>query len=588
MKTSYYLVTAAGLAAAAALVYTRLPGRSGAHAVTPPTATVPLAADPPARLPFGRTDTSLPPIVVPPDGQLVIPAATPPVSIPLLILPEEEHLVLPVPPAVPAIPPLDPLPIPVGNPPLDPLPIPLGAPPVAPLPNPILPRPALPPVPAIPQTPPPLLPPPSPETPPLAQTGAPTGKFVLLKGDKLVEGSVIASGEKAVIRHASFDRAVPKADILFVAETKDEVYHFMLAKVAATDAAKRLGVARWCMFAGLREQALTEAREILKLQPTNTAAADMALSLEGSLKEFPGDGSTQVVAKPTAGTLVAVEPEADVTPEGATAFIARAQPVLANQCMECHARANYLGAFKLIRITGFEVGPQSTNANLRATAAQLKKDDPLNSPLLTKALSAHGGMKQPAFVSRQAGGFRVLEAWTLMAVGSATQPMPTPTQPVLPATPITQPMPTPAASPPVLPPVEPIIPIIPQATTASPVPVPPVVTVPVIPPAQPLPVPVPPIPVPTAEPRIPVVLPTPPSMPPAETIPKVPTPTLPAIPVIPPAASLPKLPGGVQPAGGSGGSQFGTAAPPKPPVTGPAGGDEFDPENFNKAAGTGK
>ena len=101
-----------------------------------------------------------------------------------------------------------------------------------------------------------------------------------------------------------------------------------------------------------------------------------------------------------------VEPEPDVSPEGATSFVTRAQPILANQCMECHARPDHASAFKLIRVTGFEVGPQATHANLRAVASQLKKDDPANSPLLTKALTAHGGMKQPPFVSRQATAFR--------------------------------------------------------------------------------------------------------------------------------------------------------------------------------------
>ena len=75
------------------------------------------------------------------------------------------------------------------------------------------------------------------------------------------------------------------------------------------------------------------------------------------------------------------EPTADVTAEAATTFVSRAQPVLANQCMECHAREDHASAFKLKRVTGFEVGPHSTHANLRSVAAQLKKDDPANSPL---------------------------------------------------------------------------------------------------------------------------------------------------------------------------------------------------------------
>jgi hypothetical protein len=353
----------------------------------------------------------------------------------------------------------------------------------------------------------------------------------------------------------------------------------------------------------LREQALTEAREILKLDARNTAAAEMARSLEESLKAFPADGSAPVAAAKTPGGALVAEIEPDVTPEGAAAFVSRAQPVLANQCMECHARPDYPGTFKLVRITGFETGPQSTKANLRATAAHLKKDDPLNSPLLTKALTAHGDMKQPAFVSRQAVAFRVLEAWVLLASGPVVQPMNPPT----PTAPTPAPTVTPAGTAPGLPPVEP--PVIPPAVDLTPVkppvvavppvavspatppvvapplpipsvePQPPVVTVPpVAPPVIPLP-PVDPVPVarpPVAEPRVPPVLPTPPSLPSAEVSPKSPAP----LPPIPPVAPLPKPTAG----GTTTGGQFGTQAPPKPPApTSPAGGDEFDPDGFNKS-----
>ena len=231
-----------------------------------------------------------------------------------------------------------------------------------------------------------------------------------------------------------------------MADTRDEVYRFMLAKVDATNADARLAVAKWCTLHGLREQALTEAREIVKLQPTHRGAADLARSMEESLRQFPPEGSTQ---KPRGSLVTVIEPEVDVAPEAAASFVARAQPVLANQCMECHARDNHGSGFKLKRVTGFEVGPESTHANLRSVANQLKKDDPLNSPILVKALVAHGGMRQPAFVTRQAVAFRVLEAWVVSAVGhTSIAPMSPPTPPVFaPAPPITPIPPAVAAEP---------------------------------------------------------------------------------------------------------------------------------------------
>ena len=117
------------------------------------------------------------------------------------------------------------------------------------------------------------------------------GKFAVLKDDKLIEGTVGVSDDKVIVRQGALDRPFHKSQVQFVAADKDEVYRFMLAKVPANDVAARLKVARWCMFSGLREQALTEAREVQKLQPNNSSAADMVRSLELSLQQFPIENS---------------------------------------------------------------------------------------------------------------------------------------------------------------------------------------------------------------------------------------------------------------------------------------------------------
>jgi len=382
----------------------------------------------------------------------------------------------------------------------------------------------------------------------------PDGKLVVVKGNKLLEGTVRTTDDQVIVRRGALDRSIPKGEVLFVGDTKDEVYRYMLGTVPATDATARLGVARWCLFSGLREQALTEAREVLKLQPGNPQAIEMVRSLEDSLKRYPGNGGSAVVAGklPAAGVLTTDEPEPDVTPEAVAAFAGRVQPILANLCMECHARADHSGPFKLIRVTGFEVGPHSTRANLRATAAQLKKDDPAASPLLVKALTAHGGMREPVVLSRQAPSFRQLEAWVMLATGrtaAAVTPMTIPTPPVLP------PAPSPAVAPPLTPPMTP------------PLEPPPVVAPPMIPLAEPIP-------------RIPPALeslarPEPEEavrLPSAATLPVPPV----SPPVVPPVPMSPKLP--------TTRDDFGSVAVPKPTTpTGPTGCDEFDPEVFNKS-----
>ncbi len=663
MKTTYWLVTAAAVAAAGVTVYARLPDR------TPPLPKASLTPTPQVQPDVPRL--ALPPVVLPPDEPLALPrvpdTGADPLPLPVLtalkpsapMKPDE----LPVPPIAtvggtsPLVPPLPTptiptLPILPAVPAVPTVPAPPFVPPVKP---PVTFEPVVPPapfVPALPETPapkppvpavPPVLEPPvKPQPLPVPQPVVPPagplaveGKFLVLNNDKLIEGPVTLNGDTVIVRQGALDRPFAKSQVQFVAASKDEVYKFMLAKVSAKDPTERLKVAKWCMFSGLREQALTEAYEVQKLQPVNKAASDMIRSLEASLSQFPPESGGPRMAPPTVPTITVelrpttppmpqpvpptpptVDPEPDVSPEAALVFGSRVQPFLANQCASCHAKDGYNGTFKLVRVNPAEAGPLATRTNLRAVAGQLKKDDPGASPLLVKSLVAHGGMKQPAVASRQATVYLALEGWAALAVGTPlaappvappTPPMTAPVAPVLPP-PVDVLPPTRPVSPVVPPelPVKPPVPMIPEPPAyIDPVPLPlPVPAAPFVPMVPSIPPAAPTLPRPPVDdpllPRIPPAAPSGPALPKPPTVsvsPVLPPPVevLPPLPrVVPPAAPpvpkpIPTVPPFIPPADASAkpvapvvpASQFGTTAPPKPPVTGPSG-DEFDPAGFNR------
>jgi hypothetical protein len=660
MKTSYYLIAAVGLTAVVA--YARY-GRQESCPVpsqpvpretaqAQPGTLPPLPIIPKVTLP----DITLPPVpdvTSPPEGELRIPSATP--TIPQApTVDSTETLPLPlsqlptVPTATPVVPSSSIVPAIPEVPTVAEAEPPLTFPPVLPP----IPQVVIPETPVIPQPPAPTDPPailnqnptipvapspPVPVTTAIPQSSSETlnqvppvsfprsGRFVVLRGNdvedanpahkllvelmrcKLIEiEGIVPAGkdgkDNVIVRQGAMVRSLAKTSVLFVGETRDEVYRYMRGRVSSTDPSARLVVARWCMLNGLREQALAEAKEIVQLQPESEskaakAALDLVRSLEESLKQFPPDGSV-AAAKPQAGKLVTVaDTDMEITPEGATSFATRVQPILANVCIDCHSRTDHPGRFKLTRVTEFEPGPQATQDNLRATIGQLLKSDPVNSPLLVKAITVHGGLKQPPFVSRQTLGFRILENWVLMSIGSyssstgatspSAPPMAQPAQPAQPAvvsTPASPPasktpgLPTvPAVLNPGLPPVEvspalpstnPTPPSVPSSPTAPTVPaVPPVVTVPPV-------LPTPPV-MPPAIPSLPPIIPQ------ADTAPKT---TPPPIVPIPPAVSIPPLPGSVQPATApAGGSQFGSDNSTKPiqPASSTSR-DEFDPSSFNQ------
>jgi len=439
MKTSYFVCAATAFAAVVGGVSawpSQVPVREATQLVrAKPLADLSVRAEPPL----------LPPISMGPNDR-VIPASA---SVPQIPPPPELPRVPPppMPPSIPAAPPLPMTPPAIEVPKLPAVPPPTLPMPVAPsAPAPIAPPQKLPIVP-----PPATLPAPTPLVPPAAPG---LGSVVLLTDGKMVEGTVTQTGEKVLVRRGSIDQPFAKDLVQFIGKSKDECYKHLLEKVKADDAPGKFKLARWCMYNGLREQALAEAQSVVKLQPNHAMAAEMARSLEESIRLFHADGTSKLpppeAPKPAAPVAPkVVDVESDVPAEAVAAFGPRVQPVLANLCADCHAKPAYSGSFKLACGTGADHDAGIIRQNLKATIGQIKKTDPSASPLLEKALAAHGGMKQAAFANRMAPAFRVLEAWVILAAG----PTGAPPAPVLPPPPETKP--APEAPKPVLPPVPP-------------------------------------------------------------------------------------------------------------------------------------
>ncbi|HXD86020.1 MAG TPA: hypothetical protein VN641_05985, partial [Urbifossiella sp.] len=230
---------------------------------------------------------------------------------------------------------------------------------------------------------------------------ATVGSVVLLKDGKMVEGAASHSGTRVIVQRGTSHREFDKSEVQFIGKSKDECYRFKLGQVKADDAPGRYKLARWCMYSGMREQALTEAKAVVKLQANYTPAIELARTMEESLRLFNDDGTPKidVSPKPTATLLPqAIEPEPDIPAEAIKAFTAHVQPVLVNLCADCHGKPSYAGAFKMA-CGGPVNDPALTRFNLKAAVGQVKKSDPAASPLLMKALAAHGGMKQAALAN---------------------------------------------------------------------------------------------------------------------------------------------------------------------------------------------
>jgi len=259
------------------------------------------------------------------------------------------------------------------------------------------------------------------------------GSVVLLTDGKLVEGHVTEAPGKVIVRRGSIDQPFAKESVQHIGKSKDDCYQFLLGKLKADDAPGRFKLARWCMYNGLREQALIESKEVVKLQPDHKPAAELVRTMEESIRLFNADGSSKIeAASPKSDGPVlpkTVEGDPEIAAEAAAAFPRQIQPVLINLCADCHAKPGYTGAFKMACGTLQDTDPAIAKHNLKAAVGQIKKGDPAASPLLVKALAAHGGMKQPAFAARGVPAYRTLEAWVYQVAESKAAPPPAPALP---------------------------------------------------------------------------------------------------------------------------------------------------------------
>ncbi len=245
---------------------------------------------------------------------------------------------------------------------------------------------------------------------------APTaGKVLLLTNHRVLEGDVTRAGDAYRVGRAGGETLVPARDVLTVCADLDAAYKVLLGRGDARDGAHRLTLAKWCFANGLRRQAAAEAKAAAQLRPQHRESQALAKSfgkLAGTTGRYDPPASTTTNA-------IATDVPADCSPEAHEHFALRVQPVLMNACAGCHTGPKVGAKFRLER--AFAESPdkrRATQVNLGAVCAALDRAKPAASPLLVKALAAHGGAAVPAIRDRGVPAFKVLEDWVALVAGT--------------------------------------------------------------------------------------------------------------------------------------------------------------------------
>lgn len=236
-------------------------------------------------------------------------------------------------------------------------------------------------------------------------TGLQRGTVLLMHTGRTMEGDIVRKGNVYAIQRGPAEVTIPVENVLRLCQDWDEAVQFMRSRTHLGDPEERLRLAKWCHINNLREYALEEAREALKMQPANKEARQLCEIFERSVKAAANGPTTPAETMPS----LPPPPKIDISAESMTQFTTKVEPILLNTCFSCHA-AGKGGNFQLSR--SYEGGKlAATQRNLAVVLSQVKLDRPTFSPLLIKAVSLHGNLTQPPIRSRQAFPFITLQDW---------------------------------------------------------------------------------------------------------------------------------------------------------------------------------
>jgi hypothetical protein len=265
-----------------------------------------------------------------------------------------------------------------------------------------------------------------------------TGKVLVLENENILEGDIERIGDQYRVRRTIGETWLEGERVLYLCSTRAEAFAFVRSRANLGDADERVRLAHWCRVNNLPTEAIAELRAAVELRPDNAETRRMLTVLEHAAAAKAAPQRAASATRP-----VPLPAPVDVTDDCLNLFAKKVQPILMNVCASCHT-AVYPGPFRLLRCEEPGLANRKTvQQNLAVVIAQINPAHPDASPLLTKAVSAHGPVTQAPLHGRQMAAYRTLEDWVhrtlennpqlLEGVAqSPTPPMPPPAAPPAP------------------------------------------------------------------------------------------------------------------------------------------------------------
>ncbi len=239
------------------------------------------------------------------------------------------------------------------------------------------------------------------------------GQVLILKNGNIMEGDIEKVGAQYCLRNGKSEVWIAADKITQLCADWNEAYYFVQRFIKADSAADHVRLARWCQLHKLVEKSLLEARIALNLDPKNSDAKQIITVLERELFE-PTKGETPKRSTPVQQETAKEPPAVDVTTDTLIGFQSRVQPILFNACVTCHA-TGHGGKLHLERASATRQ-QAAAHYNMAAIMPFLDFDRPARSPLLLKAITAHGDAPHAPIKNREAIPFQAIQQWIELTI----------------------------------------------------------------------------------------------------------------------------------------------------------------------------
>lgn len=301
-----------------------------------------------------------------------------------------------------------------------------------------------------------------------------TSRFLILRNGQVLGGRVLQLGDRYQVTLASGGEVrVPTRQVEFCAESLEQAFEQKRSELSPNSIRARLELVEWCLTHRLFEQGASELSKAMYLEPRHpkiamlerrlraltdprntarvdasdakprsdsrsiaedetdaTSPAQRASSAEPASNRFPvqragyaePSGRSRSGAeerlnrsdRPPPAEANSSPVELDLSAKDMDEFVQAIQPFILNRCAtnNCHGSAES-SDYHLIRPPqGKTLVRGLTLRNLRATLAQIDRETPLASPLLTVPKAAHGNASGPVYGPTTEAFVKRLAAWT--------------------------------------------------------------------------------------------------------------------------------------------------------------------------------